>query len=126
MYKACPKCGKIHDSRYKCSAGAKPIYRGGEERAMRSTYAWTQKSKEIREKAQYLCEVCRDQGFYTYDGLEVHHIVKVRDNKDLLLDNSNLVCLCKDHHKQAEEGLLSARYLKQLAEGREERYTPVG
>ncbi len=119
MLKSCNKCGKIHPYNYKCNA-LKRSYEG-DERKERSTYKWTMKSKEVREKAQGLCEVCRDKGIYTYKNLEVHHIIKVRDNKDLLLDNYNLVCLCTDHHKQADKGKLSQDYLRKLAEVREER-----
>lgn len=113
MYKACSKCGKIHDSRFKCSVGK--TYTGGEERKLRSSYDWTKKSKEIRDSAQHLCEVCRDRGVYTYDNLEVHHIEKVKDHSDLLLDDNNLICLCVRHHKEADAGLLDKDYLKRLA-----------
>lgn len=74
----------------------------------------------MRDKANYLCEVCRDLGVYTYDGLEVHHIVKLRDNPDGLLDNYNLVCLCAMHHKQADSGGIKQEYLRKLARKRED------
>ena len=117
MFKACSKCGKIHSAKYKCKDIR--IYQGGEERELRKTYAWQEKSKEIRDRANYLCEVCRDQGLYTYDNLEVHHIEKLKDRKDLLLENRNLVCLCSEHHKQADNGQLAKEYLRKLAEARE-------
>lgn len=117
MYKSCSRCGKIHDTRFKCNAGR--VYTGGQERKLRSSYAWTKKSEEIREKANWLCEVCRDRGVYTYDGLEVHHITKLSDDSSKLLDNNNLVCLCVEHHKQADNGEIDADYLRQLARHRE-------
>lgn len=117
MFKACSRCGKIHDSRYKCNVGK--VYEGGLERNKRSTYAWTEKSKEIRERANHLCEVCRDSGVITYEGIEVHHIVKVRDDASLLLDNNNLICLCQEHHKQADKGLIDVEYLRKLVSKRE-------
>ena len=119
MYKACPYCGRIHKAGEKCHAFTR-IYRGGEERKLRSKYAWAKKSKEIREKANGLCEVCKDKGIYTYKGLEVHHITKLRDDNSKLLDNYNLICLCVDHHKMADNGELDANYLKKLAKAREE------
>ena len=67
-----------------------------------------------------MCEVCRDKGTITYEGIEVHHIVKVRDDKEKLLDNLNLICLCQEHHKLADAGKLDADYLKDLAKRREE------
>lgn len=120
MMKSCPYCGRIHPVGYICPKKPKRTYHGGEERKLRSSNAWTKKSKEIREKAQGLCEVCRDQGLYTYTGLEVHHIDKVRENKDKLLDDYNLICLCTDHHKQAEQGKLDKEYLRKLARKREQ------
>lgn len=117
MWKSCSRCGKIHKAGYKCTVGK--VYSGGRERELRSSYSWTRKSQEIRERAQYLCEVCSAQGVYTYQGLEVHHIIKVREDSDLLLDNRNLICLCQEHHKQADNGLLDAELLKDLAMKRE-------
>ena len=118
MYKACSRCGKIHDSRFKCNVGK--VFQGGEERELRAKYAWAKKSEEIRERANHLCEVCRDKGRYTYDRLEVHHIEKLRERKDLLLDNYNLVCLCQEHHKQADRGEIDKEYLSRLAMVRED------
>ena len=119
MYKSCSRCGRIHPADFKCNKGK--VYRGGEERQLRSRFAWTKKSEEIREKAQYLCEVCRDQGKITYESLEVHHITPLREDSNLLLDNFNLVCLCIEHHKQADNSELDRDYLRKLAEYREER-----
>lgn len=117
MLKSCGKCGKIHPYNYKCNKGR--IYNGGIERELRNTYAWAQKSAEIREKAQGLCEVCREQGIYMYKGLEVHHIEKLRDNPQGLLDDYNLVCLCVECHKKADAGQLKKDFLRELAEKRE-------
>lgn len=117
MYKACAKCGKIHDINYQC--GVKRTYRDTEEKRLRSQYAWTKKSKEIRERANNLCEVCRDKGIYTYDNLEVHHIEKIKDDKSKLLDNYNLICLCSEHHKLADAYKIEPSYLKELARKRE-------
>ena len=124
MYKSCSRCGKIHDSRFKCNFGK--VYRGGDERKLRSSYDWTKKSKEIRDSAQYLCEVCRDEGVFTYSGLEVHHIEKLKDRQDLLLDRDNLIVLCTRHHKDADAGKLSKDYLRKLVENRDRENIPVG
>ncbi len=118
-YITCSYCGRIHKAGEKCPAFTR-IYRGGDERKLRSKYAWTEKSKEIREKANGLCEVCRDNGVYIYKGIQVHHIQKVKDNPSKLLDNYNLICLCDEHHKQADAGKLDADYLRKLAKAREE------
>ena len=123
-YKSCSKCGKIHPRNYNCTVGK--VYTAiGDERELRSSYAWTVKSKEIREKAHHLCEVCLARGIFTYNNLEVHHIVKVREDKEKFLDDFNLICLCQEHHKQADEnsvggrGGLTPEYLMELARQRE-------
>lgn len=122
MFKACSRCGKIHPANYQCNIGK--VYQGGEERQLRGKYVWQLKSQEIREKAQYLCEVCRDQGEISYEKLEVHHITPLREDSTLLLDNNNLVCLCVSHHKQADNNELDRDYLRKLARIREEEEIP--
>ena len=117
-FKACSKCGKIHPYNYNCSVGVDSNRSKVAEDRLRSRYAWTKKSKQIREDAGNLCEVCRDQGRATYDGLEVHHIEKLRENVDGLLDDNNLICLCVRHHKEADNGELEKDYLKKLVKKR--------
>ena len=122
MYRACSRCGKIHSTKYKCTHN-KPKwdsekYGTAEERKLRNTAAWAKKSQEIREQAQHLCEVCRDNGIYNYNELEVHHITKLREDKTGLLQDSNLICLCITHHRQADRGELSKEYLTKLANER--------
>ena len=124
MLKACGRCGKLHPIGYRCTKGR--AYQGGVERELRHSWDWTKKSQEIRDKAQHLCEVCRDQGRYIYDGLEVHHIEKLSEHPEGLLDDYNLVCLCVEHHKQADAGELSQDYLKALAVHREQGTPPMG
>lgn len=119
MYKACSNCGKIHPKNYQCY---KPrIYKDTDERKLRSTSKWTKKSIEIRENANYLCEICLDNGEINYESVEVHHIVKVRDDKSKLLDNENLICLCPYHHKQADSGEIEVDYMLGLIQRREQR-----
>ena len=124
VWKCCSRCGKIHTQGFTCHAG-KRIYRGGSERAMRSTYKWTEKSKDIRDKAHYLCEVCKAEGRLTYEGVEVHHITKVKDNTDLLLDDYNLICLCTTHHHAADHNQIDKEYLLSLARQRENDFKNV-
>ena len=104
----------------------KRTYDTTEERKLRATNKWKEKSLQIREDANNLCEVCRDEGIYTYDNLEVHHIEKIKNNKELLLDDFNLICLCTEHHKQADADKLDNEYLKKLARDRVGRKYPRG
>ena len=120
IFKSCSKCGKIHSPNFKCNANPR-IYPNAEDRKLRSQSKWKYKSLEIREKANYLCEVCRDQGIINYNSLEVHHIEKLKTSADLLLENYNLICLCQEHHRQADAGELSKEYLRRLAKDREDK-----
>lgn len=116
MYKACSYCGKVHDVKYKCVQYKQARrYERDDVDKLHNKYAWAKKSREIREAANYLCEVCKAEGLYTYDNLEVHHIIKLREAPEKLLDDDNLVCLCRYHHEQADNGTLDAGYLKNLA-----------
>lgn len=114
--KTCSKCGKIHPRGFKCNIGR--IYTKTDDDKLRSTYKWTKKAKQIKDDALGLCEVCKAQGVYNYDKLEVHHITKLREDPDGLLDDNNLICLCSYHHKQADAGEIDADYLRQLAKER--------
>lgn len=118
MYRSCSKCGKVHPANVKCHSDAR-VKIATDESRLRSTHRWTLKSREVREKANYLCEVCRDLGQINYTGVEVHHIDALKDRPDLLIENDNLVCLCEMHHEQAERGEISKDYLRQLAQRRE-------
>lgn len=117
MYKSCSVCGKIHP----VGKGCKPkrVYENTRERELRATYSWTEKSKEIREHAQYLCEVCRENNIYIHDNLEVHHITPIREDESLYLDNENLICLCGDCHTKADHGEIDRDFLRELARKRE-------
>ena len=115
----CPRCGRIHPRGYKCTVGrTKPKTYTYEETKLRNKSVWVNKSKQIRADAGYLCEVCKDKGIYNYRDLSVHHIEKIRDRKDLWLEDDNLICLCKDHHRLAEAGLIDKEYLRMLAKKR--------
>ena len=126
MYKACSRCGRIHDERFKCTAGVHKASTA--ETRLRNLAAWHRKSEQIRQKAGYLCEVCRDKGIYTFRGLEVHHIDKIRDDQSRLLDDYNLACLCQACHKLADAGQIDKEYLFRLAARREaaDEDTPRG
>lgn len=114
---SCSRCGRIHPRGQRCNIGRK--YPKTEEKRLRSTNAWTQKAKQIKNDALGLCEVCRAEGVYTYDGLEVHHIRKLAEYPDGLLEDENLICLCVYHHKKADRGELQADYLRELVKVRQ-------
>ena len=123
MYKSCPRCGKIHSTKYKCTKGkVKRVLT--DDMRLRNLSAWHKKAEDIKKASKYLCSVCLDKGRYTYNKLEVHHIEKLRDNPERLLDNYNLICLCKNCHKLADDGMIDKDYLYKLAKNRENGNNP--
>lgn len=118
MFRSCSRCGKVHSTAYKCNHNQ--YKKDTEARRLRQKSSWHQKSEEIRSKSNYICSVCREEGRYTHTGLEVHHITPIEEARDRLLDNYNLICLCQEHHKQAETGKIDRDYLYQLARQRED------
>lgn len=106
----------------------KPTYgheRTGADR-LRFTSRWKRKSLQVRDDAHWMCEVCRDQGKVTTGGLEVHHIEKLREDPDGLIEDGNLVCLCRPHHGMADDGGLTKEYLRGLAAKRIEGHRGRG
>jgi 5-methylcytosine-specific restriction endonuclease McrA len=118
MYKSCSRCGKVHSTTYKCNHNR--FKKDTEARQLRQKNIWHRKSEEVRKKSKYLCSICKEEGIYNYKDLEVHHITPIEENKDRLLDNYNLICLCQEHHKQAEIGKIDRDYLYKLAKRRED------
>lgn len=121
MLKSCSKCGKIHDYNYKCTHGVQrdyTNYNNTDEAKLRHTHKWNVKSEQIKKDSNYLCAVCLDNGIYNYNNLETHHITKIKDDREQWLDDDNLICLCRLHHKQADKGLLTKEYLINLVKKR--------
>ena len=123
MLKSCSKCGRIHDYNFKCTGGGLPETK---EQALRKGSKWTYKSREIRERSLYLCAVCKDNNTANAsDAVEVHHIRKLKDYPNGLLEDDNLVCLCTYHHKQADNGEIDADYLRKLAQDRDANFNDL-
>ena len=122
MYRSCSKCGKIHDTTYKCNAGIKRDYSkyDYEEAKLRNTYEWHTKAEQIKADSNYLCAICLTKGIYNYNDLEVHHITKLKEDKTKLLDNYNLICLCRNCHKLADNNMIDKDKLLSLAKARED------
>lgn len=118
MLVSCSRCGRMHARGFKCNVG-RADRADKEAYTTRSSWAWQKKSKEIKDRCGWLCEICKDQGYYNHRALEVHHIVKVKDDETKAFDDFNLLCLCTDHHKQADAGKISVKYQLDLAKRRE-------
>lgn len=105
LYKACSRCGKIHESGKRCYANSKNYYQGDAEiRKFRNSTAWRKKAEEIKERDKFLCQVCLKRNIFNYKDLSVHHIQPLAENKALRLEDSNLITVCEVHHRECESG----------------------
>ena len=119
--KTCTYCRKIHDSSVKCG-GKKDYYRKKNGRYSKDkdyisfikSKEWRNKSVEIKILDSYCCLMCKSLGLTSPSYLEVHHILKVRNNFEKRLDNNNLITLCVFHHKQADANTISSSELYEL------------
>ena len=121
MLKTCSVCGKIHDFNKVCKR-QKPKKKS-EANKFRKTNKWTEKSRSIRQRDKYLCQVCitgkYDTNYrYTYKDLEVHHIVPLEEDYSKRLDSNNLITLCRYHHEMAESGKIQREELLEIVSGK--------
>lgn len=117
MLKTCGVCGQIHDFDKVCKRQYKK--KDTEANKFRKTNKWAVKSKSIKARDKYLCQVCITGKYstsyrYTYNDLEVHHIVPIKEDYSKRLDSENLITLCRMHHEMAEKGEISREELKEL------------
>ena len=121
MLKSCHYCGRIHDSKYDCGMKPKKIHKKNTEvDRFRYTSAWQQKREEIKERDNYLCQICL-RGMYDrgsrrlhYDNLSVHHAIKLESDYEKRLDNDNLITLCELHHKMADRNEIPYEAIKKI------------
>lgn len=125
MLTTCSKCGKVHDINKTCRRKVNrnksyySRYKDDEASNFRSSSAWKKKSEEIRERDFFLCQICLRERYktlkkYNTENIEVHHIIKIKEDDTLKLDNNNLISLCSYHHKLADEGIIPAAELQEI------------
>ena len=51
---------------------------------------------------------------YTYNNLQVHHIIPINIDYSKRLDSDNLITLCTYHRHQAEKGLITKEQLLEI------------
>ena len=66
----------------------------------RSSRTWERKRTKILERDLHLCRLCLHDGYVNNKQLEVHHIISLRDNYELRLEDNNLITLCKACHER--------------------------
>ena len=119
MLRSCPYCGRIHERNFDCGHRPKQKNKRREEEAGRYSWAFRKKSEEIKERSHFLCAVCFSEGRLNNQDLSTHHIIKLTERPDLLLEESNLICLCRYHHDLADAGKIDPGKLLDLARERD-------
>ena len=99
MLKARSRCGNIHGFG-ECGVPV-PAYRkkSTDITRFRSSRTWERKRAKILERDLHLCRLCLHNGYVNNKQLEVHHIISLRANFELRLEDSNLITLCRDCHE---------------------------
>lgn len=125
MLKVCKYCGRIHEKSYVCEKKPQRKKEDTKQNRFRGTAAWKKKSREIRERDRYLCQVCirglYGEGPHYQPACEVHHILPLLNGWEHRLDNETLLTLCTRHHKAAEYGEIPKEALLFIAREQEER-----
>lgn len=126
MFRSCRYCGKVHDENYKCNK--KPVKRKKIDDIVRfrNSPRWQKKRKHIKERDNYLCQVCIRELYgtkrkYNHEGLQVHHAIPINSNKDLKLDESNLITLCSMHHSMCDRGEIPYNEVKKIIDEQESK-----
>ena len=118
IYKSCKYCGKIHKENHKCN---KKLIKKKIDEAVkfRNSPKWQKKRKHIKERDNYLCQVCIRELYstkrkYNSEGLQVHHAVPINLSEDLKLDENNLITLCSMHHSMCDKGKIPYGEVKNI------------
>jgi 5-methylcytosine-specific restriction enzyme A len=110
MLKSCKYCGGIHDRKFVCPSKPAPKKKVVDEvHRFRTLQVWIKKRNYIRDRDKHLCQVCIRNLYntfnqYTFDDLQIHHIVPLKEDWNRRLDEENLIALCRPHHEAAEAG----------------------
>ena len=111
MLRTCSVCGGIHHENNMCKRKYK---KNSYASKFRNSNAWITKREQIKKRDKYLCQLCLKDNIYTYNNLQVHHIIPIEKDNDKKLDSDNLITLCSYHHKQAEQNKITKEYLYKL------------
>lgn len=120
VLRSCQYCGRVHDSKYDCGKRPTKIYkRNSAADRFRYTAVWQQKREEIKERDNYLCQICIRNLFNTKkilnsENISVHHAEKLEENFEKRLDNDNLLTLCEMHHKKADKSMIPFEVIKRI------------
>lgn len=134
MLKSCPYCGRIHDSKFICQQKEKAVNKKKKmtvKDKFRGKSAWKRKREEIKERDNFVCQVCvrnlyNPLRIYETDNLQVHHVIPLEKDYNKRLDNDNLITLCERHHEMAEAGEIPIEVIKGIVLEQENEGIPPG
>lgn len=129
MKKICPTCGQIVGLNHVCPRARESrrvwdqeAHQSHEARRFRSSKSWQHKRAHIRERDMGLDQAAlhgldpdHPQPYIQREGLQVHHIIPIREDRDAALDDYNLITLSSHTHECAEEGRISRDALLEIA-----------
>lgn len=127
LLKSCKYCGRIHKKDFACPMKPKSNkYKTSEADKFRWTKAWQRKREEVKRRDKFLCQICIRKLYntikkYNYSDLEVHHIVSIKEDYELKLEDSNLITVCEYHHELAEQGTISKDELLAIVQVQEKK-----
>lgn len=119
MLKSCKYCMRIHDTKYDCGKKPKKIQQRTEHDAFRNTAEWQRTREKIKERDNYLCQICI-RGLYgtirqaNCRKLSVHHAEKLEYSYEKRTDENNLITLCEQHHKMCDSGEIPMHAVKRI------------
>lgn len=126
--KSCKYCGKIHDEDYICNK--KPIKKEKKKIddivRFRNSIQWQKKRTKIRERDNYLCQICIRELYgtirkYNHSDLQVHHAIPINSSEELKLYDSNLITLCSMHHAMCDKGTIPYNEVKKIIDEQENK-----
>ena len=81
MLRTCSVCGGIHHEDNMCKRTYK---KNSYASKFRNSNAWITKREQIKKRDKYLCQLCLKYNIYTYNNLQVHHIIPIEKDAKLL------------------------------------------
>lgn len=79
--------------------------RNSKETKFYNSKVWNELREYVLTKHNYLCQDCLSKDIITTDNLEVHHIIPIKQDFSLALEEDNLKVLCRSCHKKAHDDM---------------------
>lgn len=123
MLISCKYCANIHSRSFSCPSKPKRYGKKKENNSIvkfRNTSTWRKKRLEIKKRDKLLCQYCLlELKRFTFELLDVHHIIPISKDWSKRLDNYNLITLCRVCHTSADMQEIEAYKLSMIARNNE-------